>query len=830
MERRFSIRGSTGPALRSSTGCAEGCALSVVGMLAINLIIDAWMTVKVPTSTLWSYVDNIEVTASNSNTALTALRELTRVTQALDIHLDSAKTTMWSNHAPTRKELRDAQQKVIPWARDLGGHVQYTAQPTNCVITTKIKNFLPRWKDFARSLAPYRQKLKAVKMVAWPNVLHGITSVHLAETHFDTLRTQAMRGLDQHGLGVSPIVHLSLVEPPANDPGFHALWKTVTDVRTYLLPEACEQILATKAHDTDKLRPSPGPVSVLLHRLYQIGWHWDATFWDHRGFPVDFWQCPIQELRQRITQAWQQRAQGLVIHRKTMKDITLTSPYLTTKAWPSDTGDQGLLRTALNGTFFAQERQHHVAEQTQTTTCVFCGEEDSQYHRHWTCRVSEPARKQCPQHIRDKIPHLPIATTAHGWVPTPAALDTFQAMLHQLPDVSDIHEQVDSDDNILDLFTDGTCLTPQDPLSRLAAWGFVQSISHSPPRFAPIAHGIVPGLVQTITRAELLAAKSALLYARKTGKPFRLWIDNALVVKHLRHVLEATHWESLVPSNKVPNHDLITDIMQLLGPLKPRCRGITKVSSHQSYEGARDDCDLWVWAGNDAADRCASQAFTQQPKLLQVHAELCQQIRELTYLRQHLHDTIITVGRLALRMIHQQESTEQHEPLPDPLSKAQMTPWTLPESLPPAAQVYDLPEWKDMSRWIASLHDSAEPTQRWSFHQLLIDLRFHCNASPWYHPKLHKWGGFETCPTATYPKLLRWFKTYLNRVAIACGNPLPVTLSRPDSCAILYWCQTVVVRASFARTARIDQWMLTWRPGYRQPTALQDIVSLPCLS
>ena len=48
MTRRFSIRGSVGPPIKSTTGCAEGCGLSVVGMFAINCLIDCYMRHRTP--------------------------------------------------------------------------------------------------------------------------------------------------------------------------------------------------------------------------------------------------------------------------------------------------------------------------------------------------------------------------------------------------------------------------------------------------------------------------------------------------------------------------------------------------------------------------------------------------------------------------------------------------------------------------------------------------------------------------------------------------------------------------------------------------------------
>lgn len=208
-------------------------------MLAINIMIDTWVHAKVPQATLWSYVDNLEVTTNSTEHSVEALTELDNVLTALDLQIDQSKTFMWANNAKDRKNLRSQHQKTKLWARDLGGHVQYSRQNTNSVITKRISAFKERWKDIARSHAPYHQKLTATKMVAWPNALHGITSVHLSDEWYEELRTGALRGLGSHASGTSPLIHLSLVEHPSADPGFYALARTVVDIRSFVPQEAC---------------------------------------------------------------------------------------------------------------------------------------------------------------------------------------------------------------------------------------------------------------------------------------------------------------------------------------------------------------------------------------------------------------------------------------------------------------------------------------------------------------------------------------------------------------------------------------------------------------
>ena len=227
MERRFHIRGSTGPGIRSTTGFPEGCPLSVVSMFAANCIINEWLMRKAPLCRLWSFVDNIEITAEDHVVAQQGMQELSKIVQALDLDVDHSKTYMWSTDPEGRKHFRQIGTNQKNWARDLGGHVQYSRQATNSVITKKMEEFKPRWRSVQRSQAPYHQKLRAIKSVAWANTLHGISSANVGDENFEPLRTGALRALGEHHNGTSPIIHLSLVEHPSHDPAFNALWQTV---------------------------------------------------------------------------------------------------------------------------------------------------------------------------------------------------------------------------------------------------------------------------------------------------------------------------------------------------------------------------------------------------------------------------------------------------------------------------------------------------------------------------------------------------------------------------------------------------------------------------
>ena len=745
MQRRFVIRGATGPPLRSTTGFAEGCGMSVVAMVAANVLTATWLSQKIPSIQLWSYVDNLEILSPSAEETSLALSHLDDFTQLMDIEIDTKKTIVWSNKSTGRKILRSQNFEVKHWMRDLGGHVQYSQLPTNSVIVQRIMDFKPRWKDLARSKASYAQKLRAIRSVAWPTAMHGISSIHLGEDHLDELRTGAMRGTEQHGLGTSPKIHLSLIEPVLTDPGYYAIWRTLCDFREQTSLESSQAILDNLVFPTIRIKPSPGPCSVVLHRLNSIHWSWSKTrvsFYDQNGLDIDIWEAPIQELQIRSGIAWQQKIAGEMAHRKTFKGLGNTNSTLTKNNWPCNPMDAAILRRCLNGTFVTSDRRKYHADEN-STLCPFCSQEDSQRHRHWECHELESARVECPPEVRRNILNSDPCLINHGWINNPIHLEPFQQQLLQLPDKTNLFDHYAAQEDYLELFTDGSCRDPTEPLTRLCAWGVTASTPKDPHfDYYPVSSGVLAGFVQTISRAELTAFLSASRFALSLAKPFRIWTDSQYVVKQVNKLCRRLCRRP--PRNK-PNHDLLDKIRVCLIESNNLFLGIGKVSSHQN-KNLLDPIEAWICGGNDAADSLAQFAFTDQPRLIDTWEKLKLEVSNLKNFQKWAHHTFIRVGHLA--MDKQKELQKRDDPDRGDEFRGQLpyVRWSFPETLPATLKSYDIPEWMDIYRWTESLHEEGE-TMYLSWYQLFADFVLsYPDRGPYYKASSKKWKGGKDRP------------------------------------------------------------------------------------
>lgn len=808
MERRFSIRGSVSGPVKSTTGFAEGCSLSVCAMVAANQLIAMWMAKKAPMTRLISFVDNLELFTKDPLELMRSVNTLENILELLDLQVDKNKTYLWSTEGSFRIFFLQNGFNVKTAARDVGAHIQYNRVATNFTITQKIDAFKPRWKSLAISPAQYEQKLRAVKAVAWPNTMHGIASAHVGDPWYEDLRTGALRALNEHRPGCSPPIHLSLVEHPSADPGYYALWTTVRNCRQYMTPDFCIPQFMRLASQTHRKKPEVGPCSVLLHRLSKVFWSWDASGWfiDPWGNKIDLWESPIQLLAARLADAWRYRIACEASSRHTFVGLSNCDAGFTTESLPTVARDKAILRSALNGTFFTADHLKH-RDTPGDTRCRMCLEPDSLYHRYWECKCLDSCRDALTSQQKQAILSMAPATHLQGWFPVPDKLFEFRAYLDALPDFHDgflSHSWLSPpSQELVHYFTDGSCLRPADRLARLCGWGVVSTDPDDSWSFQPIASGCLTGRHQTVVRAELVAATAAVFDANRKGQKFCLWIDNERVVK-LMHAMWANperRW-----SNKTANHDVINTLACEFRESGSLCLGVFKVASHQKVDAYTPPTERWCFAGNEAADRLAAQAFQSQPQLLACWTELCEQLDAMRALRNGFHKMLIRIGVECLTNSHKHIKPKQ--PLiKQPRLMLPMQNWNFPSELPIESTQYIIPETGALVNWINSLHNPELPVQLWSWWQLFLDAWLHIpQFGPWYHAQSKKWKGGTSQPPESFQRKSRWFSQYVTKLGKSCKVVLPLAHHMPHGTAIAFWTKTLPVQVDSKRTATLDEW------------------------
>ena len=225
----------------------------------------------------------------------------------------------------------------------------------------------------------------------------------------------------------------------------------------------------------------------------------------------------------------------------------------------------------------------------------------------------------------------------------PAEVRHFKHVLQSLPSYVGVSQALDFSSGAIDLFTDGSCLSPHIPVARLASWSLVQAVGHPEDRqFRTLANGAVPGQWQTILRAELRAVVEAAHVARLNPGVTRIWCDNATVVRRFK-LIQAGKW---VASPVRPDHDLWGALASLLHD-NTRV-SIHKVDSHQQPP-EDDDFLAWLFAGNDWADWVACEALSFfPPDVLNAQRAAAEAVSLSSTLCKHLHAHFVKVGMFSV--------------------------------------------------------------------------------------------------------------------------------------------------------------------------------------
>lgn len=582
MARRFQIREHVSEPVYSCTGVPEGCALSCVAMIVIDWSLHAWFQHMMPLSRPLTYVDDWQIITTDSHNLQLIMDNLVSFADMFDLPLDSRKTYSWSITASGRSSARGCGFRVVSRTKNLGAHVQFTRQHTNSILVERVQSLQLLWPKLRVSAPPYRQKLRAILAAAWPKGLHAIAATTLSSQWYQSLRAGAIKGLNVDGAGCNAHLHLGLVEVPLHDPQFWSIMHTFWFVRDCGDPSHVEYQLAELVSGSSSV-PENSITSTLLVRLQVLGWHVTPTgaICDSFGSFSLFDLCK-QELGFRASRAWQRVVAAEVSHRKGFDSLHRVDPQHV-RDWLRmlSCSDRALFQRVLNGSHFTQD----VVSFSQPgvgSECVYCGSTDSRYHRFWQCEFFHEQRAEFPPSLWPLLPSLPEVLTSFGWSLRPHTDHTWFSMLAQYS-VHPAPALCANDEDVIHLFTDGSCLFQHDANCRFAAWGVICAPSNAQTIDAckVVDSGPLPGIVQNAYRAEVYAILRALECCRHVKNRLCLWTDCEAVAKRLRKYVKG-----VMPKPNSPHADLWIAICQLLAQRPTGHVGVFKVAAHQNAQAA----------------------------------------------------------------------------------------------------------------------------------------------------------------------------------------------------------------------------------------------------
>ena len=828
MPRRFLINGDLSQPTLSTCGLPEGCAMSCVGMMAVDVLYHLWMKAFFPMCQPISYVDDWQILVPHPDAIRPVFTCLDKLVEALDLFLDPKKTCTWSVSKFGRSVLRDQGFTLVSYGRNLGAHVQFTKQHTNSVLMERITGVSSLWPKLRVSPCPYKLKVRAVLSAAWPKALHGVAATTLSQATFQSLRAGAMKGLRADAAGVNAHVHLGLVERPHLDPQCWAIQQTFRLTRDCGQRHRVELVLAELADGSLHL-PHNTVTQTLLHRVQSLGWHVNMRGQIEDMFGAfSLFKISMTELQYRIDFQWKFLVAQEVSHRPCFEGLFEADPHAT-REWLRQLSlpDRALFRCVLNGCHITQDGKKHC-QQTESDVCPFCLCSDSRYHRFWECEAFAHLRNHVSDHDRRVIRDLPQALTCSGWAMHPTTIYDWHVYFAslRLPVPAKIHPPV----AVVHLFTDGSCHKQGDVNLRFAAFSIVLADARGVHGGGAqvLDQGPLPGLLQSAIRAEIFAVRRAMQMVETFPGPVHLWTDCEAVVRRFRR-LQAGHELKTNGSH----FDLWSGV-QLSLCLRPALTSITRVSAHVAVDSAETVLQEWCFYNNGVADQHAVEANFQRPDAFwDLHARHCKATAFVQYYSQLVQNVQLDISRDVVAADQSRTLEVDPEacvlPFPEPH-------WT---KLPPPAIPLQAVRWygdavvRQLVSWFwFSIQDSTFPLVWVSHFQLYIDFML-CTGSPgpvhlgsWKNGSdivnLHLRGlGFK--------QRTRWFIKVLKETIRHQQLRLTMGYGRPASHMILFHTGILALPWPPWRLKAIDMWLQTFSTGSfrRQSKALDSLPFAP---
>ena len=810
--RRFKVRQAVGKAVGSNCGLPEGCGLSVFGMIIVDWLLDLWLAQLNKGINLKAFIDDWGLRFHSVLDFPLLWSKVQDFVTAMDLSLDLKKSRLWSTDGAARADLRDFDVTLAHFARNLGAHQNFTRHCWNSVLQERLRTMPQVWTLLRASLSPYHLKLKALPILGWPRALHGIAVVHLGQAHYRVLRSGAMRGLRAERKGANPVLHLASGQFLA-DPEAWAICQTFRDARELGGYERMEQILGLFTDSADML-PKNGPTAVLLSRIRRLGWvvGGGGLIQDSLG-TFSLFDAAWDEIGVRMRLAWSHVLSVEAAHRPTFGGLDSVDVVATQQAVEHfSPADQVYLRCHLDGTLFVQNGRAKF-QPGVSDVCPWCGQKDGFLHRAWVCVHFEHCRGHFTPAQRRAALDLPECFSVHGWAVVLEEWRVFVGLLLQdsgFSRMSPVGLPKLATSQWCDLFLDGTCAHPKEPMLRFAAWA-VTLASGGPgvlDNQLTLA-GHVTGLCQSAFRAELMAVYEALRWASQRCLRVRLWSDCLGVVQGVRRLLSG----GVVKPNKA-HSDLWRAIASILheGVIEVQ---IIKVVSHCSIRSATNCEEEWAYWHNQLTDQAAVAVNTRRPDEFWVAWDaLSIALTE----RRKLHMAVLQMLLKQSRFAHRAQQKETKSVVPVASTPVASTPVVVALPTPP---VWKNPEkmWKRYGRvnvdaihaWWSECGTAAfagtEAIKLVSGLQLFLDFTWSTgHEGPFVHRK--KWYAQKheipkACVT-NYGERVRVFLSIWGTYLKNHGLKVPNKVARPCGDSIAKFVVCYYLRWPSSKVAMVD--------------------------
>eukprot|EP00438_Fugacium_kawagutii_P028074 Skav223923 [mRNA] locus=scaffold2593:344072:357285:+ [translate_table: standard] len=560
----------------------------------VNNVVSVPLPFDAPSITYWTLQDQPALVAPVQGSDL-------RFTVDSDLVLATGQSLCAHSVVHEVSEIHDRLQAL--WSPRWNKHaaVTYCQQLRNSVLTDRIQQVHPFFQKLRRTKLPLGTKKMNIRQVLWPRALHGCEAVFLGDHHLSKLRSGVMKALHWDRAGASPVARISLFNEDL-DPAWYQVWKVAMQFRHQCATNRIVYDWWTLYASGDSGKQTNGPFGKLQRLLQDYDLHLDGDYrlWFSDNGWIHFLLSAERDLRRVLLRSFHTRFAQTLSGRAGYGSLDSFSKAVTTShdaAFSPIELEQ--LMIVRDGSFYTQAFQRKW-DSTLTGMCESCGVPDTKLHRFTACSRYDDLRRKYLE-LFEEWDTFPECFQHQGLVPgNPWELLVWEALI-ALPNTVDDFMFAPSG-TTWHVFTDGTTSDPQDESESLAAYAVHVEGKGS------VACGWLPGLNQTILRAEVTAVLSATLWASHLEGALHLWCDNQQVVDQYRAIQQGT-----ADINEFEHADLWRKISELIQNARAELV-IHKVASHSSPEDSASPLEDWCREENAKVDFQARLTNRTRPR------------------------------------------------------------------------------------------------------------------------------------------------------------------------------------------------------------------------
>ena len=626
VQRHWQIHAGLQPGSKSTTGAPEGDSWSVVAMLAMGA---AWAFTMAMHVSPTVYADNFNWSSPSPQAHKHALQATTRYAAAASLQIDWSKTYVWGSHPAHRQAWKSLQQLEGSQIRDvaltgnaaeLGYQMHYRLQHSREVPRKRHQAALKMLSRLERNNQDVDRSARVITAAVWPKALFGAHLIGLGDRYFRNLRTAATKCMVTGQGQPNPFLAVTVLSRYSMDPVVYVILEAVRTTREALIwmdnTEQQSFFRQVSTHSASAVQVH-GPAGALAYYLAMAGLRMTSTGCIERSAmaEVHILITPWPAVKAWLKEAWAHHMPSLLATRKDwgrLPPIDLMLQHKLLAALPMRMRLH--LAKDMTGSYLVNSRKQKFDEH-QSELCEFCQEPDSLEHRIMHCRPFDEIRAEhtsAVQFLSDFDPHyiqLPLCHIS-GMLEVQQWRQSFTTEFQWPSDLpADLSQCI--------FFTDGSCVYPEWPTVRSAAFAIVL---FDPDRLAD-NHGFrVLGSAecshrQSINRAEL----QALVVVAQNA-------SDGLVVSDSQYALQAVTQCKSVPDprclHRMANSDLLTHLWHALQNSQLRFK---KIKSHLKLEQAISKEHERHIYGNSLVDAAAQAAVQRYRRLNMRYADMAEE-------------------------------------------------------------------------------------------------------------------------------------------------------------------------------------------------------------